>query len=65
MGKKEIDYMIQIKDTQMAIVLISLMGLAVFVYGYLTGTPINDGLVYTAMAAISGLSGFEIGKKVI
>lgn len=52
-----------ITDTKLAIALIAVLGLGVFIYGYLTGNPLNDGLVYTAIAAISGLAGFEIGKE--
>lgn len=53
----------EITDTKLAISLVAILGLTVFLYGYLTGNPVESGLVYTAIAAISGLAGYEIGKS--
>ena len=52
-----------ISDSKLAIILISTIALAVFCYGVVTESALDSGLVHTAIAAVSGLAGYELGKK--
>lgn len=42
---------------------IGIITITTFGYSIISGNPLNDGLIYTGIAAISGLSGFELGGR--
>ena len=52
-----------ITNTRIAMATIGLLALTTTAYAMATGNPLNDGLIYTAIAGISGLAGFELGDK--
>ena len=52
-----------ITDTQIAIPAILVAAGGALVYAYVSGNPVDSGIIYTAIAAISGLAGFDMGKK--
>ena len=41
-------------------VLIICVGL--YVYSYASNNPLDSGLIYTAIAAIAGLAGYDLGR---
>ena len=52
-----------ITDTQIAIPAIIIVVGGALVYAYTSGSQVDSGIIYTAIAAISGLAGFDMGKK--
>ena len=52
----------EVKNIHLAIIAISIITLCCVAVSYSTGI-LPEGIVYTAIAGISGLAGYEIGRE--
>ena len=52
----------ELKDTQLAIVIIGFLALCYIVVSYLLGN-VSDPIVFGAFTAVAGLAGFEAGRE--
>lgn len=53
----------KIDEISLSILSVALISICLYIYSYFSGNVLDSGIIYTAIAAIAGLAGYDMGKR--
>lgn len=53
----------KITEISVATIAVVLISMGLYIYSYLSGNVLDGGIIYTSIAAIAGLAGYDMGKR--